>query len=91
VIEEFEALRHADEVGDTAEWIIENLQKGGVSCEVAAHSLGFALALLAGGQSQNERALLEGVITAIRHAFEDTLSAKAEILAQRQAGAVTLQ
>jgi hypothetical protein len=62
-----------------------------VPCEIAAHSLGFALALLVGGQSQNERALLEGVITGIRHAFEDTLSAKAEILAQRRDKAITLQ
>lgn len=91
MIEELDAHIHAAEVEDTAEWIISNLQADGVSCEIAAHSLGFALALLVGGQSANERELLEGVIGAIRKAFDDTLSAKAEILAQRQTEAITLQ
>jgi hypothetical protein len=89
--EDFEAHVHAAQVDEIAEWIIVNLDEDGVSTEMAMHSLGYAVALLVAGQPWNERELLEGVIRAIRCAFEDTLSAKAELLTERQRGGVTLQ
>jgi len=91
MIEELNAQIQAAEIADTAEWIVENLQNDGMSCGLAIHSLGFAIALLVAGQSAHERELLDVVIQAIRNAFEDTISAKSEVLNRCQHETTTLQ
>jgi hypothetical protein len=89
--DDIEAPDHAEEVEDLCEWILYNLDNEGVSTGIAAHALGFALATITAGQPKNQHVLLEGIITAMRNTFNDAMTAREEIMGERESCGATLQ